>query len=391
MSGFLSAIAASFSAAVVHTWSAIQTFAHGNFALGDSDASHKVTIQTGNETADRVLSIPVLGAAANVVVTVAAQSIGGAKTFTDDVQVGEPTAGLGQKLLVYQTNSGGATTPGFDLRWTNDPSYTQISAYVAGSGYGSIVLGYSHPALGWRMWISGDQFFCGSGGQLGFSSAADPYGSAADTVFIRSAAGLFQVKNVLNANGGCIEYLQRATAFPTISANCAGTGALDVAGTAEFFAVNEAADAYQLTGLANMSTSDEFSGSVTLANSAELILNLLAGKKYSGQLVAVISTDQIAEGFKFDFDGGTATMTVFEAAVTANVQGATLGVSVSSALATDLTGTALSGTTKHTIVIDINMIVNAAGTFKLRLAQNTHVSGTLTLHAGSTLKLRSAA
>ena len=54
---------------------------HGTLKLFDSNESHRITIQAGDESATRTLSIPVLGAAAEFVVTVAAQTITGAKTW----------------------------------------------------------------------------------------------------------------------------------------------------------------------------------------------------------------------------------------------------------------------------------------------------------------------
>lgn len=124
----------------------------------------------------------------------------------------------------------------------------------------------------------------------------------------------------------------------------------------------------------------------TLANTT-LSVTLKAGRKYSGFVVLYLSTDQAAEGAKLDFNGGTATMTTFNAAVTGNVQGATLGTTVSAALDTDLTATSLSGTGVNALRIDFSCVVNAAGTFIVRLSQNSHTSGTLTAAIGSSLMI----
>lgn len=125
----------------------------------------------------------------------------------------------------------------------------------------------------------------------------------------------------------------------------------------------------------------------TMANITGLSSTLIAGRKYSGELTLFCSTDQAAEGIKFDFDGGAATMTSFAAAITSNVQGATLGVTVSAALATDLTVTALSGTGVNCIVIKFGLVCNAAGTFIPRVSQVAHASGTATVVANSFMKL----
>lgn len=125
----------------------------------------------------------------------------------------------------------------------------------------------------------------------------------------------------------------------------------------------------------------------TLANVTGLTVTLKAGRKYHGTLTLFLSTDQAAEGVKLDFDGGTATMTAFSAGIVSNVQGATLGVTVSSAIATDLTATALSGNGLHVIVVSFSCVVNAGGTFIPRLAQNSHTSGTLTAAIGTCMQI----
>src|SRR5205814_8243847 len=84
------------------------------------------------------------------------------------------------------------------------------------------------------------------------------------------------------------------------------------------------------------------------------------------------------DGIKFEFAGGTATMTAFNVGLDGNEQGATKGVTISAALATALTMTAMSGTTDHWITYRISMLVNAGGTYIPRVAQNAHATGTAT-------------
>lgn len=57
------------------------THAPTGLKLQDSDASHLVTIAAGNESADRTLSIPVLGGADTLMTLGTAQSVTGAKTL----------------------------------------------------------------------------------------------------------------------------------------------------------------------------------------------------------------------------------------------------------------------------------------------------------------------
>lgn len=58
------------------------THAPTGLIVQDSDATHAVTIAPGNESANRTLSIPVLGGADTMATLGTAQTFGGAKTFT---------------------------------------------------------------------------------------------------------------------------------------------------------------------------------------------------------------------------------------------------------------------------------------------------------------------
>lgn len=176
----------------------------------------------------------------------------------------------------------------------------------------------------------------GSALKIGFTSASAPDNGAADTYFTRLAVAVFGTNSWLQNTGG--------------SSRVAGN------------VTNNAATMANMTGISH---------------------TLIAGRKYAGRLVVYCSDDQAAEGIMFDFDGGGATMTSFAAAVTGNIQGATLGVTVSAALATDLTATAMNGTGTHCITIDFSLVCNAAGTFIPRFAQNSHTSGTATVLLGS--------
>jgi hypothetical protein len=112
-----------------------------------------------------------------------------------------------------------------------------------------------------------------------------------------------------------------------------------------------------------------------------------AGRRYVGRLVVRCSDSVAAEGIKFTFDGGSATMTSFNAGIVGNVQGATIGNSISAALGTAITLTAMNGTTDHWIVLELSFVVNAAGSFLPQFAQNTHSTGTATVSLGSYLVL----
>lgn len=73
------------------------------------------------------------------------------------------------------------------------------------------------------------------------------------------------------------------------------------------------------------------------------------------------------------------------------MQGATVGVGVTAAIATDLTLTALADTALHVLVVSFFIDVNAAGTFVPRQAKVADDAGAvLTILKGSSLKLVAA-
>ncbi len=136
-------------------------------------------------------------------------------------------------------------------------------------------------------------------------------------------------------------------------------------------------------GSKRVATSDVTNATVTPTNITGISVTTIAGRKYAGRLVLFCSDSTAADGILFDFDGGTGTWTSFRAAITGNVQGATLGVTQSTAIATDLTATAMNGTGQHCIVIEFAGVANAAGTFIPRMAQNAHSTGTASVHVDS--------
>lgn len=133
-------------------------------------------------------------------------------------------------------------------------------------------------------------------------------------------------------------------------------------------------------------TANVTNATATMSNLTDLTQTLIAGRKYTGFLLVFASNDVGAEGLAFDFDGGTATMTSFAAAIVSRVVNSTLGVTRSTALATDLTATDVD-TSTQAFLIAISMVVNAAGTFIPRFSEVTHTTGTATAYLGSFLQL----
>lgn len=125
--------------------------------------------------------------------------------------------------------------------------------------------------------------------------------------------------------------------------------------------------------------SDVTNNTATMANLTDLSMTLLAGRRYTGEFVIECVNSVAAEGIKFDFDGGAATMTTFFAAVSAFATSGAIvaGTVISTAIATDLNYTTLTGET--VLAFKVAMLVNAGGTFIMRFAENTTATGTATV------------
>jgi hypothetical protein len=125
----------------------------------------------------------------------------------------------------------------------------------------------------------------------------------------------------------------------------------------------------------------------TMAVITGLTANLLAGHRYTGELIVKCNNSTAAEGIQFDFNGGTATMTSFIASLGLITSGTVVPVTlVSSALATALKYTTITGETWFSI--KFSFVCNAAGTFIPRFAEGVaHTSGTATVSANSWMKV----
>ena len=129
---------------------------------------------------------------------------------------------------------------------------------------------------------------------------------------------------------------------------------------------------------------DFTSTSDVMANTA-LSQTVVAGRSYEVRACLQISNTTATDGIKFDFAGGTATATTFFAGVTF-IGSVTAGTVASVALATDLTATVVTGT--DYAVVTGYLKVNAGGTFILEAAEQTDAGGTLTIGAGSWMRLK---
>jgi hypothetical protein len=132
--------------------------------------------------------------------------------------------------------------------------------------------------------------------------------------------------------------------------------------------------------------SDVTKANTTFGNITGLSATLLAGRKYFGEVVIKCNNSQATEGIKFDFNGGTATMTSFWAAAGSLATG---GVTAGTTIATSLSGamnfTAVTGET--VFILKVSFVVNAAGTFIPRFAEDSTAIGTATVEIGSSMSL----
>lgn len=136
-------------------------------------------------------------------------------------------------------------------------------------------------------------------------------------------------------------------------------------------------------------TANATNATATPSNLTDLTLpqgggNLTAGRKYAGILTITANNSTAAEGLAFDFNGGTATWTSFQANImsTPPVSGIVVGVSNTTAIGTALTVTTAS-TGDAGYVIHFSGVVNAAGTLIPRFAEVSHTSGTATAKVNS--------
>lgn len=137
----------------------------------------------------------------------------------------------------------------------------------------------------------------------------------------------------------------------------------------------------QQLGARSRVNADVTNATATMAAITGLTSTLLAGRKYTGEMVLFASDDVAADGLTLDFDGGTATMTSFAAQGTITDTVSTRNLARTAALATDLVDATTTGSA--VVTIKLGFVVNAAGTFIPRFAQTAHTTGTATVTLNS--------
>jgi len=121
----------------------------------------------------------------------------------------------------------------------------------------------------------------------------------------------------------------------------------------------------------------------TLINT-NLSFTVIAGRSYQISGLLQVSNSLAADGSQFNFAGGACTATTFFMACN-NIGSVVAGTVTSTTLAGVINYTTNTGT--DYLVLSGYLKVNAGGTFIMKAATNTHVSGTMTLGAGSWLAL----
>jgi hypothetical protein len=133
-------------------------------------------------------------------------------------------------------------------------------------------------------------------------------------------------------------------------------------------------------GTARLTTSPT-NATVTPVNLTDLTMNLLANRKYFGEVVIFANNSTGAEGLAFTF-AGTVGVTSVEFGFLATPPGATLGTVTSTALATPITVTVVS-TSDACYSIAFGIVVSTAGTLIPAFAEVSHATGTATAKLNS--------
>jgi hypothetical protein len=140
-------------------------------------------------------------------------------------------------------------------------------------------------------------------------------------------------------------------------------------------------------------TSQVTNATNTMAAISDLSVNLITGRKYIGRISLVAQNTTAAEGLKFDFNGGGATFSAFQAAFSGvpAASGVVLGTVTSTSISTALTATTAStGDTVYSI--DFSGVCSGTGTFIPEFAENSaHVSGTAKVEIGSFMMVEDSA
>lgn len=134
-------------------------------------------------------------------------------------------------------------------------------------------------------------------------------------------------------------------------------------------------------------TGDATNATNTMSNLTDTTINVISGVTYFGTLIVIANNSTAAEGLKFDFNGGSATVSSiafgFGSAPAATV---TFGTLTSAAIGTAIT-TTVATTADLIYTINFSFVCNGSGTIIPRFAENSaHTTGTATVRVNSYLR-----
>lgn len=166
------------------------------------------------------------------------------------------------------------------------------------------------------------------------------------------------------------------------NANVLDTGfARAAAGVSKFIGAGNADAWVQNTAGDQFLTGNHTNATATPTDLTDLTVTVVSGRKYSFDLVLIVSQSVAADGARVDFEGGTAAATNFVADVTI-LDGAAYDThTVVSALATDVTSTDIGTTVK--IEAKGSFEPSGNGTFIPRIGLEAASTGTITTLRGS--------
>lgn len=224
---------------------------------------------------------------------------------------------------------------------------------------------------------------------LGWSSSNNNAGAGQDLSLNRDAANVLGQRNSTTAQKfNVYNTFTSATSYERLTADWQASANTCLLGTEKGSGGGTLRPMWTIgEGGKKTLTADVANATTTFSNLTDLSITLLAGRKYTGRIVVKCNNSVAAEGIKFDFNGGGATMTSFWAAVNAFAASGTVtpGTTISTSLAGVLNYTTITGET--VFLLTLSMVVNAGGTFTIRFAENSTATGTATVELGSFTQL----
>ena len=201
---------------VAQTWNAVQLFNYGQFKLNDVSDDHKVLVQPSEESADRTLTIPVLGGNKTLAMIDLAQTFSAAQAFNASVVIGATAPVTGSNVLKLESGTAWTQTTDAIGAWVADnvagdarlQILSEIGTIPASIGNGIVATGTGAGAIGTALTAS-------TGLIMRYTTTYDAgliecaaYGTAYKALLLNAAAFQFYVAETtrlqLNGNGLCI-------------------------------------------------------------------------------------------------------------------------------------------------------------------------------------------